>query len=58
MRAIKRGQMKTGLLNWWEVFLVCNSLTDRRASEMSVAEADGIDYCLVPYLSDVHKSFV
>lgn len=50
--------MKTGLLNWWEVFLVCNSLTDRRASEMSVAEADGIDYCLVPYLSDAHKSFV
>lgn len=37
--------MKTGLLNeGGGLFLVCNSLSNRGAAEMSVSETDGIDY--------------
>lgn len=38
--------MKTGLLKGGcvELVLVCNSLSDKGADEMCVAEADGIAY--------------
>lgn len=36
--------MKIGFLNWAGLFLVCNSLSEREAAEMSVVEAYGIDH--------------